>query len=124
MTVNMTSKFKVLYWSKRIGKFLSTTSLDELHQIYNVFVGHMVFVGPRPVLFNEDDLFERTNLAAMHVLKPGSTICTQVKGCDELPIPDKVEFEKAYLHSQSLIFDLQILHRTILKVVRRYEVLD
>ncbi len=88
------------------------------------FSVHMGFVGPRNALFNQYDLFERAKLAAMHVCTPGSAICTQVNGCDELPISDKVEFEMAYLHSHSLIFDLQILHRTILNVARRDEMLD
>jgi O-antigen biosynthesis protein WbqP len=102
-----------------IGKFLRTTSLDELPQLYSIFVGHMSFVGPRPALFNQDDLIELRTLAGVHALTPGLTGWAQVNGRDELPIPDKVELDKVYLQRQSWFFDLQILLLTFVKVVRR-----
>jgi O-antigen biosynthesis protein WbqP len=102
-----------------VGKFLRTTSLDELPQLYSIFVGHMSFVGPRPALFNQDDLIELRTLAGVHALTPGLTGWAQVNGRDELPIPDKVELDKVYLQKQSWFFDLQILLRTFVKVVRR-----
>ena len=102
-----------------IGKFLRTTSLDELPQLFSIFVGHMSFVGPRPALFNQDDLIELRTLAGVHALTPGLTGWAQVNGRDELPIPDKVELEKVYLQKQSWFFDLQILLLTFVKVVRR-----
>jgi len=102
-----------------VGKFLRTTSLDELPQLYSIFVGHMSFVGPRPALFNQDDLIELRTLAGVHVLTPGLTGWAQVNGRDELPIPDKVELDKVYLQKQSWFFDLQILLLTFVKVVRR-----
>ena len=102
-----------------VGKFLRTTSLDELPQLYSILVGHMSFVGPRPALFNQDDLIDLRTRAGVHVLTPGLTGWAQVNGRDELPIPDKVELDKVYLNRQSWIFDLQILLRTFVKVVRR-----
>ena len=102
-----------------VGKFLRTTSLDELPQLYSIFVGHMSFVGPRPALFNQDDLIELRTLAGVHALTPGLTGWAQVNGRDELPIPDKVELDKVYLQRQSWFFDLQILLLTFVKVVRR-----
>ena len=102
-----------------VGRFLRTTSLDELPQLYSILVGHMSFVGPRPALFNQDDLIDLRTRAGVHVLTPGLTGWAQVNGRDELPIPDKVELDKVYLNRQSWFFDLQILLRTFVKVVRR-----
>ena len=102
-----------------VGKFLRTTSLDELPQLYSILMGHMSFVGPRPALFNQDDLIELRTRAGVHVLTPGLTGWAQVNGRDELPIPEKVELDKVYLQKQSWFFDLQILLRTFVKVVRR-----
>ena len=102
-----------------VGKFLRTTSLDELPQLYSILLGHMSFVGPRPALFNQDDLIDLRTRAGVHVLTPGLTGWAQVNGRDELPIPDKVALDKVYLHKQSWLFDVQILLRTFVKVVRR-----
>lgn len=102
-----------------VGKFLRTTSLDELPQLYSILMGHMSFVGPRPALFNQDDLIELRTRAGVHVLTPGLTGWAQVNGRDELPIPEKVELDKVYLQKQSWLFDMQILLRTFVKVVRR-----
>jgi O-antigen biosynthesis protein WbqP len=102
-----------------VGRFLRTTSLDELPQLYSILVGHMSFVGPRPALFNQDDLIDLRTRAGVHVLTPGLTGWAQVNGRDELPISDKVELDKVYLQKQSWFFDLQILLRTFVKVVRR-----
>jgi O-antigen biosynthesis protein WbqP len=102
-----------------VGKFLRTTSLDELPQLYSILLGHMSFVGPRPALFNQEDLIDLRTRAGVHVLTPGLTGWAQVNGRDELPIPDKVELDKVYLQKQSWLFDLQILLRTFVKVVRR-----
>ena len=102
-----------------VGKFLRTTSLDELPQLYSILMGHMSFVGPRPALFNQDDLIELRILAGVHGLSPGLTGWAQVLGRDELPISDKVELDKVYLQKQSWWFDMQILLRTFVKAVRR-----
>ena len=102
-----------------VGKFLRTTSLDELPQLYSILMGHMSFVGPRPALFNQDDLIDLRTRAGVHVLTPGLTGWAQVNGRDELPIPEKVALDKVYLQKQSWLFDMQILLRTFVKVVRR-----
>ena len=102
-----------------VGRFLRTTSLDELPQLYSILLGHMSFVGPRPALFNQDDLIDLRTRAGVHVLTPGLTGWAQVNGRDELPIPDKVALDKVYLQKQSWLFDMQILVRTFVKVVRR-----
>ena len=102
-----------------VGKFLRTTSLDELPQLYSILMGHMSFVGPRPALFNQDDLIELRTRAGVHVLTPGLTGWAQVNGRDELPIPDKVKLDVAYLQRQSLWFDIRILWLTFVKVLHR-----
>ncbi len=102
-----------------VGKFLRTTSLDELPQLYSILLGHMSFVGPRPALFNQDDLIELRTLAGVHVLTPGLTGWAQINGRDELPIPDKVALDRVYLVRQSRWFDLLILLRTFQKVMFR-----
>jgi O-antigen biosynthesis protein WbqP len=102
-----------------IGKFLRTTSLDELPQLWNILKGDMSFVGPRPALFNQDDLIEERRLRGIDMLLPGLTGWAQVNGRDELPIPDKVKLDVAYLQRQSLWFDIRILWLTFIKVLRR-----
>jgi O-antigen biosynthesis protein WbqP len=102
-----------------LGSFLRKTKLDELPQLCSILVGHMSFVGPRPALFNQDDLIDLRTRAGVHVLTPGLTGWAQVHGRDELPIPEKVELDKVYLQKQSWFFDLQILLRTFVRVLRR-----
>jgi len=101
-----------------IGKFLRKSSLDELPQLWCVLMGDMSFVGPRPALFNQEDLVGLRTKKGVHVLIPGITGWAQVNGRDELPIPVKVEFDAYYLKNQSFIFDMKILLLTFLKVVR------
>jgi len=102
-----------------VGKFLRTTSLDELPQLYSILVGHMSFVGPRPALFNQDDLIDLRARAGVHVLTPGLTGWAQVNGRDELYIIEKVKLDSFYLKEQSFIFDLSILLLTFVKILRR-----
>jgi O-antigen biosynthesis protein WbqP len=102
-----------------IGSFLRKSSLDELPQLWSILVGDMSFVGPRPALFNQNDLIELRTQKGVHVLVPGLTGWAQVNGRDELPIPQKVELDAEYLRRQSLWFDVKILWRTLLKVLRR-----
>jgi O-antigen biosynthesis protein WbqP len=102
-----------------IGSFLRKSSLDELPQLWSILVGDMSFVGPRPALFNQDDLVALRSAAGVHELVPGLTGWAQVNGRDELPIPEKVKLDVEYLHRCSLPFDLYILWLTALKVVRR-----
>lgn len=102
-----------------IGSFLRKTSLDELPQLWSIFKGDMSFVGPRPALFNQDDLIALRTEAGVHELVPGLTGWAQVNGRDELSIPEKVRLDVEYLRRQSFGFDLWILWLTFIKVLRR-----
>lgn len=102
-----------------VGSLLRRTSLDELPQLWSILVGDMSFVGPRPALFNQDDLVALRTAAGVHRLVPGLTGWAQVNGRDELSIPDKVELDAEYLARRSFGFDLKVLWRTAVKVVRR-----
>ncbi len=106
-------------WLTPIGSFLRRSSLDELPQLWSILRGDMSFVGPRPALFNQDDLIALRTEKNVHELVPGLTGWAQVNGRDELPIPQKVELDAEYLRRQSFIFDLKILWMTILKVISR-----
>jgi len=101
------------------GEFLRKYSLDELPQLLNVVKGDMSFVGPRPALFNQDDLVALRTQKGVHVLIPGITGWAQVNGRDDLPIPIKVSFDEYYLHHRSLAFDLRVLFFTALKVIKK-----
>lgn len=101
------------------GSFLRKSSLDELPQLWSIFIGDMSFVGPRPALFNQDDLIALRTQYGVEELAPGLTGWAQVNGRDELSIPIKVQYEVEYLQKQSFWFDLKILGLTFLKVVWR-----
>lgn len=101
-----------------IGRVLRRTSLDELPQLWSILVGDMSVVGPRPALYNQTDLIELRTARGVHLLQPGLTGWAQVNGRDELPIPQKVEFDVEYLERQSFGFDLRIIWLTVLKVLR------
>ena len=100
-------------WVTPIGRFLRRTSLDELPQLWSVLKGDMSLVGPRPALFNQDDLVALRTEAGVERLRPGVTGWAQVNGRDELPIPEKVGFDIEYLVRQSLLFDLKIIFETV-----------
>ncbi|CAN7327433.1 sugar transferase [Variovorax paradoxus] len=102
-----------------IGSFLRKTSLDELPQLWSILRGDMSFVGPRPALFNQQDLIALRTERGIHALVPGLTGWAQVNGRDELPIPDKVKLDAEYLHRRSLVLDIRILWLTFVKVMRR-----
>ena len=102
-----------------IGSFLRKSSLDELPQLWSILAGEMSFVGPRPALFNQQDLIALRTEQGVHTLVPGLTGWAQVNGRDELPIPEKVKLDVAYLQRQSLWFDIRILWLTLVKVLRR-----
>jgi len=102
-----------------IGSFLRLSSLDELPQIFSVLKGDMSFVGPRPALFNQDDLISLRSEKNVDKLLPGITGWAQVNGRDELSIPDKVALDVEYLNHQSFWFDMKILWMTFLKVIKR-----
>jgi O-antigen biosynthesis protein WbqP len=105
-------------WLTPVGGFLRRTSLDELPQLWSILKGDMSFVGPRPALFNQDDLIALRTQHGVHTLTPGLTGWAQVNGRDELSIPDKVKLEVDYMQRRSFWFDLYILWLTFLRVVR------
>ena len=102
-----------------IGGFLRSTSLDELPQLFSVLKGDMSFVGPRPALFNQDDLITLRTEKGVDKLLPGITGWAQVNGRDGLSIPDKVSLDMEYLNRQSFWFDVKILWMTFLRVINR-----
>lgn len=101
------------------GSFLRKSSLDELPQLWSIFTGDMSVVGPRPALFNQEDLISLRTQQGVDAIPPGLTGWAQVNGRDELPIPDKVKLDVEYLHRKSFFFDLQIVLMTLVKVLRR-----
>lgn len=105
-------------WLTPIGKFLRKSSLDELPQLFSILMGDMSIVGPRPALFNQDDLIALRTEKGVHTLTPGLTGWAQINGRDELPIPIKVEYDEFYLHHQTLSLDLRIIFLTFVKVMR------
>jgi O-antigen biosynthesis protein WbqP len=102
-----------------IGNFLRLSSLDELPQLWSILKGDMSFVGPRPALFNQDDLIALRTEQGVDKLVPGLTGLAQVNGRDELPIQQKVAFDVEYLKCQSIWFDVKVLWFTFLKVLQR-----
>ena len=106
-------------WLTPIGSLLRKSSLDELPQLWSIFKGDMSFVGPRPALFNQDDLIALRTDAGVHELLPGLTGWAQINGRDELPIPQKVALDVEYMRKRSLGFDLRILWLTAVKVLAR-----
>jgi O-antigen biosynthesis protein WbqP len=101
----------------KIGKFIRKTSLDELPNLINIIKGEMVFVGPRPALYNQDDLMVLRVAAGVDQLKPGITGWAQINGRDEISIEAKVALEKEYLAKKSLFFDIEILIKTFTNVL-------
>jgi len=101
-----------------IGPFLRKYSIDELPQLINIVKGDMTFIGPRPALYNQDDLIDMRTKAGVNRLVPGVTGWAQVNGRDELSIPDKVKMDIYYLENQSLWLDIKIIFMTVLKVFK------
>ncbi|CUJ05506.1 Putative colanic biosynthesis UDP-glucose lipid carrier transferase [Achromobacter sp. 2789STDY5608633] len=102
-----------------IGSFLRRSSLDELPQLWSILAGEMSFVGPRPALFNQEDLIQLRTEYGVHELLPGLTGWAQVNGRDELPIPEKVKLDAEYLRRKSAWFDLKIIWMTAARVLRQ-----
>jgi len=102
----------------RIGRLLRKTSLDEIPQLASALKGFMTFVGPRPALFNQDDLIGLRTSKGVHTLKPGITGWAQINGRDELPIPLKVAYDEFYLKNRSMCFDIRIIALTLAKTFR------
>ncbi|PQA76633.1 sugar transferase [Rhodoferax sp. TS-BS-61-7] len=109
-------------WLTPIGSFLRKSSLDELPQLWCILCGDMSFVGPRPALFNQDDLIGLRTARGVHVLVPGLTGWAQINGRDDLPIRQKVTLDEEYLHRRSFGLDLKIIALTIAKVLKRESV--
>ncbi len=105
-------------WLTPVGKFLRKSSLDELPQLFSILKGDMSIVGPRPALFNQEDLIELRTRKGVHALPPGLTGWAQINGRDELPIPVKVEFDEYYLNNRTFALDLRIIFLTFVKVVK------
>lgn len=102
-----------------IGNFLRKSSLDEIPQIYSILRGDIGFVGPRPALFNQEDLIALRTEKGIHKVRPGLTGWAQINGRDELPIPTKVQYDCEYVQHQSLWFDIKIFMITILKAAKK-----
>lgn len=102
-----------------VGGFLRRTSLDELPQLWCILTGDMSLVGPRPALFNQQNLIELRTEHGVHTIRPGLTGWAQINGRDELPIPEKVRLDADYLRMQSLVFDTKVMFLTFIKVARR-----
>jgi O-antigen biosynthesis protein WbqP len=102
----------------KIGKFIRKRSLDELPNLINIIKGEMVFVGPRPALYNQDDLMKFRVDTGVSKLKPGITGWAQINGRDEISIPDKVKLEQEYLNRKSIFFDIEIIFKTFTSVLR------
>jgi O-antigen biosynthesis protein WbqP len=102
-----------------VGSFLRKFSLDELPQLWSIFKGEMSFVGPRPALFNQDDLIELRTDKGISRLTPGVTGWAQINGRDDLAIPVKVQYDEHYMQHQSFLFDIKILWKTLFKVIKK-----
>lgn len=109
-------------WLTPIGGFLRKSSLDELPQLWSILVGDMSIVGPRPALFNQDDLIALRTEQGVHRLRPGLTGWAQVNGRDELPIPDKVRLDAEYLQNRSFSMDLRTIWMTLGRVLRARDI--
>jgi O-antigen biosynthesis protein WbqP len=107
------------HWLTPIGSFLRRSSLDELPQLWCILKGDMSFVGPRPALFNQEDLIALRTELGIDMLLPGLTGWAQINGRDELPIPKKVALDFEYMRHQSFLFDLKILWMTAIKVLTK-----
>ncbi len=108
----------------KVGKFLRKTSLDELPQIFNIFKGDMSVIGPRPALWNQDDLIAERDEYNINSLRPGLTGWAQINGRDELPIPIKVQMDKVYYEKMNFVFDVKCLFMTIVSVFRHDGVVE
>jgi O-antigen biosynthesis protein WbqP len=102
----------------QVGRVLRKLSLDELPNLINIIKGEMVFVGPRPALYNQDDLMELRIKTGVETLKPGITGWAQINGRDEISLEEKVKFEKEYLAKKSFWFDIKIIALTLTSVIK------
>lgn len=105
-----------------LGSFLRRTSLDELPQLWSILKGDMSFVGPRPALFNQDDLIKLRTEKGISKLQPGITGWAQINGRDDIAIPIKVLYDEYYMENKSFFFDLKILWNTFFKVIKKEDI--
>lgn len=105
------------YYLLKIGKFIRKTSLDELPNLINIIKGEMVFVGPRPALYNQDDLMTLRVATGVDKLKPGITGWAQINGRDDISIEKKVQLEQEYMNKRSTLFDIEIIIKTFTNVL-------
>lgn len=105
-------------WITKVGKFLRKTSLDELPQIFNIFVGQMSIIGPRPALWNQFDLIEERDKYGANDVRPGLTGWAQINGRDELEIPVKAKLDGEYIEKMGFLFDCKCFFGTITSVLR------
>ena len=108
----------------KVGKFIRKTSIDELPQLFNIFAGQMSFVGPRPALWNQDDLIAERDRYHANDVKPGLTGLAQISGRDELEIPVKAKFDGEYVEKRGFFYDIGLLFRTVFSVFRHEGVVE
>ena len=108
----------------KVGKFIRKTSIDELPQIFNIFVGQMSFVGPRPALWNQDDLIAERDKYHANDIKPGLTGLAQISGRDELEIPVKAKFDGEYVKKRGFFYDIGLIFRTAFSVFKHEGVVE
>lgn len=111
-------------WITKVGKFLRKTSLDELPQIWNIFVGQMSIIGPRPALWNQYDLIEERDKYGANDIRPGLTGWAQINGRDTIEIEDKARFDGYYVKKMGLAFDVKCFFGTIISVLKRDGVVE
>lgn len=111
-------------WITKVGKFLRKTSLDELPQIWNILVGHMSFIGPRPALWNQYDLIEERDKYGANEIRPGLTGWAQINGRDELPIEVKAKLDGEYVNKIGFKMDIKCFFKTIVSVIKREGVVE
>lgn len=108
----------------KVGKFIRKTSIDELPQLFNIFAGQMSFVGPRPALWNQDDLVAERDKYHANEVKPGLTGLAQISGRDELEIPIKAKFDGDYVEKRGFFYDISLLFRTVFSVFKHEGVVE
>lgn len=108
----------------KVGKFIRKTSIDELPQLFNIFVGQMSFVGPRPALWNQDDLVAERDKYYANDVKPGLTGLAQISGRDELEIPVKAKLDGEYVQKRGFFYDLGLIFKTALSVFKHEGVVE
>lgn len=108
----------------KVGKFIRKTSIDELPQVFNIFIGQMSFVGPRPALWNQDDLVRERDKYHANDIKPGLTGLAQISGRDELEIPQKAKIDGDYVKKRGFFYDFWLIIKTVFSVFRQKGIVE